>query len=60
MGRLIKINENIERNKNLGENDIYRKFSKQFEKTLNAKEGTKTKEDFESIYVEDIELEKRN
>lgn len=43
MSRLIKINEYIERNKSLGENDIFRKFSKQFEKLFNAKESTKTK-----------------
>lgn len=57
MSLMKKINENIERNKSLGENDIYRKFNKQFEKLFNAKESTKTKQDFESIYVNDHEFE---
>lgn len=57
MSTMIKINEGIERNKSLGENDIYRKFNKQFEKLFIAKESVKSKEEFESIYVNDGEFE---
>lgn len=57
MSLMKKINEGIERNKNLGENDIYRKFSRQFEKLFIARETPYTKEDFENMYVNDEEFE---
>lgn len=58
MSLMLKINENVERNKSLGENDIYRKFSKQFEKLFNPKDKIESKKDFDKVYVEDYDFEK--
>ena len=55
----FKINENITRNMNLGENDIYRKFSKQFDNLFNSEEIAKDKEEFENIYVSDNDFEEQ-
>lgn len=57
MSIMKKINERFERNMSLGESDIYRKFSEQFENLFNAEEVANDKEEFESIYVEDGNFE---
>lgn len=54
-----KINERFVRNMNLGESDIYRKFSEQFDNLFNAEEVAKNKEEFENIYVSDSDFEKQ-
>ena len=57
MAEMKKINMRIKRNKNIGENDIYRKFSEQFDKLFNADEIAKNDDEFEEIYVPDYEFE---
>lgn len=57
MSDMRKINEGVERNKNLGESDIYRKFSEQFEQLFNADEIAKDDKEFEEIYVHDYDFE---
>lgn len=58
MTNLKKININYEKRSLQPENDVYRKFSSQFDKLFNAEEVAKDKEEFESIYVNDNEFEK--
>lgn len=57
MNRMIKINNRFERICELGENDIYRKFSEQFDNLFNADEIAKNKEEFESMYINDRDFE---
>lgn len=57
MVEMKKINNRIKRNKNIGESDVYRKFSGQFDKLFNADEIAKNDEEFEEIYVPDPEFE---
>lgn len=59
MRNMLKINERIERNGSVGESDIYRKFSIEFDDLFNAKDEIKNKEEFEKLYVSDIEFEKQ-
>lgn len=57
MSKMIKINERFKRNQELGENDIYRKFSDQFDNLFNAEEVARNKEEFEQLYVNDHDFE---
>lgn len=57
MSTMIKINSRFERNENIGESDIYRKFSEQFDNLFNADELAKNSKEFEDIYVSDIDFE---
>lgn len=59
MSNMRKINDGVERNKNLGESDIYRKFSEQFEKLFDADEIARDDEEFEEIYVHDYDFEEQ-
>lgn len=54
-----KINRRVRRNRNIGENDIYRKFSEQFDKLFNADEIAKNDDEFDEIYVPDYEFERQ-
>lgn len=38
MSDMFKINKNVKRNFEIGESDIYRKFSEQFDNLFNAEE----------------------
>lgn len=53
----IKINERFSRYLGIGESDIYRKFSEQFDNLFNAGEVAKNKEEFEELYVPDEDFE---
>lgn len=54
-----RICENYSRNTTIGENDIYRKFSREFEKMFHAGDTAIDKEDFERLYVQEPEFEKQ-
>ena len=56
---MIKINERFKRYSVVGESDIYRKFSEQFDKLFNAKEIAENDEEFEKFYVEDRDFEEQ-
>ena len=55
MSDMFKINKNVKRNFEIGESDIYRKFSEQFDNLFNAEEVAKDEKEFEEIYVADEE-----
>lgn len=57
MRTIKKINSRFERYMVIGESDIYRKFSKQFDCLLDAREVSKDKESFDKIYVSDYDFE---
>lgn len=57
MSDMFKINKNTRRNFKIGESDIYRKFSEQFNNLFNAEEVAKDEEEFEEIYVTDEDFE---
>ena len=59
MSIMIKINERFKRYSVVGESDIYRKFSEQFDKLFNAKEIAENDEEFEKFYVEDRDFEEQ-
>ena len=52
-----RINNRFDRNRNLGESDIYRKFTKQFLQLFDVQEILKNNEEFESVYVNDNDFE---
>jgi hypothetical protein len=54
-----KINDGIERNRSLGESDIYRKFSEQFDKLFDAGEIAKDDIEFEKLYIHDNDFEEQ-
>lgn len=55
-----RICDHISPNQNAkGENDIYRKFEFQFSNLFNQGEIARTDQDFEDIYIHDIEFESR-
>ncbi len=56
MSDMRKINEE-ERNKKIGESDIYRKFSEQFDKMFDADETAQSDEEFDEMYVHDYDFE---
>lgn len=53
------INERLEFVEKIGASDIYRKFKVQFEALFNPKEIAKNKEEFEKIYVTDVDFENK-
>lgn len=57
MSDMFKINKNVKRNFEIGESDIYRKFSEQFDNLFNAEEVAKDEKEFEEIYVADEDFE---
>lgn len=57
MSLMMKINNGYSRNYNCGENDIYRKFSRQFDNLFNSEEMAKSDNEFEEFYVPDIDFE---
>ncbi len=57
MSDMFKINGNTRRNFKIGESDIYRKFSEQFNNLFNAEEVAKDEREFEKIYVTDEDFE---
>lgn len=59
MSIMIKINERFERYSVIGESDIYRKFSEQFEKLFNADEIAENDDEFEKFYVHDYDFEQQ-
>lgn len=56
MGK-TKINSRFERNENIGDSDIYRKFSEQFDNLFNSEEVAKTDGEFKKTYVHDYDFE---
>lgn len=54
-----RINDRFEYNNRIGASDIYRKFKVQFEALFNPKEIAKSKEEFEKIYVHDVNFENK-
>lgn len=57
MKHMDKINDGVNRNKDLGESDIYRKFSEQFEQLFDADEIAKNEQEFNETYVHDYDFE---
>lgn len=57
MANMYKINRNTKRNFEIGESDIYRKFSEQFDNLFNSEEMAKDEKEFEEIYVMDKDFE---
>lgn len=57
MGERQKINERFVYNDKIGASDIYRKFKVQFDALFNPNEIAKTDEEFEKIYVHDLDFE---
>lgn len=55
--RMLKINNRFKRKIELGESDIYRKFSEQFDNLFNSDEVAKNKTEFENMYIPDSEFE---
>ena len=55
----IRISSRFDRNFSVGESDIYRKFSEQFENLFNSEEVSKTDSEFEKTYVHDFDFEKK-
>lgn len=59
MSIMIKINERFKRYSVVGESDIYRKFSEQFDELFNADENAQNNDEFEEFYVSDSDFEKQ-
>ena len=57
MSSFEKINEKYARDYRVGTNDIYRKFSTQFDKLFNAQEIARNDKEFEKMYVHDRDFE---
>lgn len=57
MSKRIRINDRFYRNTTKGENDIYRKFSEQFDNLFNSEEMAQNDDDFNAVYVNDTEFE---
>ncbi len=59
MSIMVKINERFQRYSVIGESDIYRKFSEQFDQLFNADETAENDEEFKAFYVSDNDFEKQ-
>ena len=57
MSIMVKINDKFLRYLGVGESDIYRKFSEQFDNLFNAEEVAKDEDEFEEMYVSDDDFE---
>lgn len=53
----INISTRFDRNFSVGESDVYRKFSEQFDNLFNSEEVSKTDDEFKKTYVHDFEFE---
>lgn len=58
MKNMQKINESISRDNSRGNSDAYRKFKEQFDKLFRSDEIPINDEEFEELYVDDLETER--